>query len=219
MTAGGRHGESEAQLALDETDMRLPWLEVADEDGEEGLDWSRIGKFAGIVAAVLFVAAIGVWVLTQWGPGAPEGDGSLIAAPTEPYKVKPENPGGKEFAGTGDTSYQVGEGIEKEARLAQQAPEPEPAAEPEAPAPEPEPALTGVGVQVGAYSTEAAARTGWVTLRQRYEGLKNYDRRIVEGRADIGTVFRLQAVAPTLSGANALCTDLKANGIECQVKR
>ena len=220
-------GDGEAQLALDEADLRLPWLEPADEDDDEGLDWTRVGKFLGIAAGLIVLAVLAIWLLRDWQLAPPEGDGSVIAAPDAPYKVRPENPGGKTFAGTGDTSYKVGEGIEREARIAQKQPDPEPVApapkqdaDPApAPAPAPTPQVSGVGVQVGAYSTEAAAQKGWQTLTQRYQRLGDFDRRIIEGRADIGTVFRLQAVTGSTASANALCSELKANGIECQVKR
>ena len=216
-------GEREAQLALDEADLRLPWLEAADEDDDEGLDWTRVGKFAGFFAGFMLLAALAIWLLRDWQLAPPEGDGSVIAAPDAPYKVRPRDPGGKTFAGTGDTSYKVGEGIEREARIAQKQPRPNPVApkaeEESAPAPAPKPQVAGIGVQVGAYSTEAAAQKGWQTLTQRYQRLGDFDRRIIEGRADIGTVFRLQAVAGSVSSANALCSELKANGIECQVKR
>ncbi len=43
--------------------------------------------------------------------------------------------------------------------------------------------------------------------------------RVVEGTADIGTVYRLQALAPNAEAANALCSTLKAAGVACQVKR
>ena len=45
---------------------------------------------------------------------------------------------------------------------------------------------------------------------------RNY--RIEEARADIGTVFRLQALAPNASQANALCGELRSVGIDCQVR-
>lgn len=216
-------GDGEAQLALDETDLRLPWLESADEDEDDGLDWSRIGKFVAYVGGFLLLAAVAIWLLRDWQLAPPEGDGSVIAAPEAPYKVRPSDPGGKTFAGTGDTSYKVGEGIAREARIAQQQPDREPVAPADAKespaAATPEPQMAGVGVQVGAYSSEAAAIKGWQTLTQRYQRLGDFNRRIVEGRADIGTVFRLQAVTGNASAANALCSELKANGIECQVKR
>ncbi len=44
-------------------------------------------------------------------------DGSLIEAPAQAYKEKPENPGGKTFEGTGDTSYAVSEGETRSVQL------------------------------------------------------------------------------------------------------
>jgi len=41
----------------------------------------------------------------------------------------------------------------------------------------------------------------------------------VEGEADIGTVYRLQAVAGDAASANRLCSALKGDGVACQVKR
>ena len=220
--------DGEGRLALEEPELRLPWLEAADEDLDEGLDWARIGKFAGFVVVILVLIAASAFGLRAWLASPPEGDGSLIEAPDTPYKVRPADRGGMTVAGTGDTSYKVGEGVDAEASLAEPAPTPTPVPAPASaattaaapsPAPAPTPELTGVAVQVGAYSTEAAARAGWATLRNRYEPLHDYDRRIVQGRADIGVVYRLQAIAPDMAGAFALCDDLRRNGIECQVKR
>jgi len=42
--------------------------------------------------------------------------------------------------------------------------------------------------------------------------------RVIAGSADIGTVYRLQAVAPDAGAASALCGKLKAAGISCTVK-
>ncbi|MBB3988988.1 SPOR domain-containing protein [Croceicoccus naphthovorans] len=218
MDRAGNDGE--ARLALDDPDMRLPWLESADEDVDEGLDWGRIGKFAGFVVVLAAVIALSFVGLSDWISRPPEGDGSLIEAPEEPYKVRPENPGGAQVAGTGDTAYKVGEGVDDRSVLADPSPVPTPTdrASP-TPAASPEPPLTGVAVQVGAYSSEADARKGWDLIRSRYEPLGSYDRRIVQGRADIGVVYRLQAVAANTAAAFALCDDMRRNGIECQVKR
>ena len=43
--------------------------------------------------------------------------------------------------------------------------------------------------------------------------------RAVEGKADIGTVYRLQAIAADLGAATALCNKLQGEGLKCQVKR
>jgi cell division protein FtsN len=79
--------------------------------------------------------------------------------------------------------------------------------------------MSGPGVQVGAYSNRESAEKGWTRLSQQYEALSGVRYRIVEGRADIGTVYRLQAVPGDASAANRLCATLKGAGLSCQVKR
>jgi hypothetical protein len=65
----------------------------------------------------------------------------------------------------------------------------------------------------------AAAEAGWTKLTgQAGAVLSGVPHRVVEGAADNGTVYRLQAVAPDAAAANALCGKLKAAGIACQVK-
>ncbi|MCX7285117.1 MAG: SPOR domain-containing protein, partial [Novosphingobium sp.] len=49
--------------------------------------------------------------------------------------------------------------------------------------------------------------------------LKGLSHRVIEGKADIGTVHRLQAVAADGAAADALCRRLQAGGLKCQVKR
>ncbi len=170
----------------------------------------------------LIVGAI--WWFTNRATGGPEPDGSLIAAPAEPYRVRPENEGGKTFAGTGDTSFAVGEGQTREGRLAPTPEATEPAAEPDEEAPsQPAPARstalpTGTAVQVGAYSSRADAETGWSTLIRQTEVLSGVDYRIFEGRADIGTVFRLQAAAGDAANARRMCQALQGDGLPCTVK-
>lgn len=215
-------GDTEGRLALGEPELRLPWLESADEDIDEGLDWGRIGKFVGIVAIILLALAAIAVATSEWASAPPEGDGSLIEAPDAPYKVRPRDKGGMTVAGTGDSSYEVGQGVDNEATLAEREDDAVPVATPSSsatPTATPAPPLSGVAVQIGAYSTEADAQKGWDFLRTRYEPLGGYDRRIVQGRADIGVVYRLQAIAGSTASAFALCDDMRRNGIECQVKR
>ena len=77
----------------------------------------------------------------------------------------------------------------------------------------------GVGVQVAAYSSNAAAEAGWAKLSAQHAAiLSGVRHRVVEGTADIGKVYRLQAVASDAAAANALCGRLKAAGTPCQVK-
>ncbi|MDP3676071.1 MAG: SPOR domain-containing protein [Novosphingobium sp.] len=222
------------RLGLDDGDERLPWLESADDiDAEEGFDSGRIIGFLllGLVALAMIVGA--VWFASNRGTG--EADGSLIRADAGPYKVAPEDPGGKKFAGTGDTSYAVAQGETRSGTIAGEEPAPgstgtatpEPAtsampvpkASPSATATASPAATGGVGVQVGAYTSAADAEKGWSALVGRHEALSGVKHRVIEGQADFGRVFRLQAVAGDLAAANALCASLKASGQGCQVKR
>lgn len=213
------------RLDLADDDERLPWLESAGDEEEAGSDTGRtIGLAAMGVIAILALVG-GVWWTTHRGPqGNQVADGSVIAAPKEPYKEAPKNPGGKTFDGTGDSSFAVSEGQSRPARMGDGT-APAPAAKPDAGKPAPQatvaaaPASGGVGVQVGAYSSKAAAEAGWDKLVGQSHGvLSGVSHRVIEGSADIGKVYRLQAVAGDGGAANALCGKLKGAGISCQVK-
>jgi hypothetical protein len=80
------------------------------------------------------------------------------------------------------------------------------------------PATGGVGVQLAAYGTRARAEQGWSDAQRRTDALKGIKYRVVEGKVDIGTVYRLQAVVGTRAEADRLCSALKADGVDCQVK-
>jgi len=231
--------DGERELAFETSEDRLPWLQAA-EGGDEppAFDTGRLVGI-GLIMLVALGAIVGtVWFLANRTLGdAPEPDGTLIAAPETPYKVRPASPGGKTFAGTGDTSYVVGEGKEIEGKLATPSPSmaaatptasstpteqpratttTKPSAKPSEPAPS---ALApGTAVQVGAYSTRADAEAGWRRLTSETDALSGVSYRIVTGRADIGTVYRLQAVGGDKAGAQALCERLKSAGIACQIK-
>jgi hypothetical protein len=210
------------RLSLGDDDGdRLPWLESADDiDADDGLDGGRVIGFVilGLLALAMIVGA--VWFATHRG-GPTRADGSVIRAEAGPYKVRPDNPGGKTFEGTGDTSYAVAQGESRPGTIA--------SAEPAAPAPPPSPTASatgsaappasGVGVQVGAYTSAADAERGWSALSARHQTLAGFSHRVVEGEADFGHVYRLQAVAGDLAAAKALCATLTASGQGCQVKR
>ena len=102
----------EEQLALADGEERLPWLESDDDYEQPGVDTGRIVAFAavGLLAVVLILGAL--WWFT--GDRTDEdlvADGSVIEAPDEPYRERPDEPGGQQVAGTGDTSFEVGEGL------------------------------------------------------------------------------------------------------------
>jgi SPOR domain len=226
-------------LGTSDDDVRLPWLESADDDYE---DASGSGQTIGLIALGLLALALivgAIWWLTRRGTDdTPVADGSVIEAPDGPYKERPKDPGGKTFDGTGDTSFAVSEGQTRPAQLGQSGAAPAPgfASVPKAGAsvapaqaasaakgavagtPAPVVDSSGVGVQVGAFSTRAAAEAGWSKLSDRHSALKGLRHRVVEGKADIGTVYRVQAVAADAGAARVLCAGLQREGLACQVK-
>ncbi|MFM5930100.1 MAG: SPOR domain-containing protein [Novosphingobium sp.] len=210
--------DENAQLDLDEDD-RLPWLESADDDyDDEGVDGARV--FGFVIAGLLALAALvyAIWWFSHRTPDpALVADGSTIAAPTEPYKEAPKAPGGKSFAGQGDTSYSVAQGKDSQTKLAGGGEAPKPTID--AGTGQTNSNTGGVGVQVGAYGSREKAEQAWSMLAGRSPALKGVSHRVVEGTADIGKVFRLQAVAGDGAAADALCGKLQASGISCQVKR
>lgn len=218
-------------------DERLPWLESDDDNAVPPVDTGRIVGFAGLSLIALAAIVGGIWWASHRHSAdqIAAADGSTIAAPATPYKEAPKKPGGKTFDGTGDTSFAVSQGQTRQAKLGVGATTPVavhsaaakpgidlgPKAGANAEVAVPPAAATdtaGIGVQVGAFSTAAGAEAAWTRLSARYDALAKVHHRVVEGKADIGTVYRLQAVSPDNSAANALCSGLKAAGLACQVK-
>lgn len=231
----GEPFEAGDQLSLTGDDDALPWLASDDDEYEDeggGSDY-RILIFA--VVALLALGGI-LWAAKSYFSGdnasSVEADGSTVEAPEGPYKERPENPGGQDVAGTGDLSYEVGEGVSREGHLAggEDAPAPSvdltqggamPAVRPTVGA---TPAATlaasgGVGVQVGAFQSRESAEAGWSTLTARYDVLQSVRHRVVEATVDGGRVYRLQAVAADGAAADALCRAIRNGGGDCQVKR
>lgn len=216
--------EQPHQLQLDD-DVRLPWLEGDDEDVADRPAGPGRGMILGALGLLALVAVGGaiVWAVKSTSDQELVADGGVIAAPREPYKSRPDDPGGEVVAGTGDTSFAVAEGQSRPVQIGKgdtsRAPGFETAMTPDAKATDaPAPAVTGVGVQVGAYASREAAEQGWTTLTSQHEPLAAVSHLIVQGRADIGTVYRLQAVPGDAAAARALCAGMKAAGMSCQVK-
>ncbi|NOW47221.1 hypothetical protein FHW96_003399 [Novosphingobium sp. SG751A] len=98
---------------------RLPWLESDDDEEYEGVDSKRVAVAVAAGLALTAAAVGGFWYFTHRPDnGVPVADGSVIAAPAESYKEAPKDPGGKQFAGTGDSSFAVSQGQERPAQLA-----------------------------------------------------------------------------------------------------
>jgi hypothetical protein len=231
--------EGEAgELDLTEDDG-LPWLEADEEDDRAGgLDSRQLVAFVAILLLILVAVVALVYIVSNYNRGpAPVADGSTIEAPEGPYKERPDESGGKTFAGTGDVAPSVGQGETPESRLANGADagdgdlniamppiEGGGAAarngqtESQNSAPKAATDTKGVGVQLAAYGSRARADKGWTELKRKSAALGKYKYRVVEGQIDIGTVYRLQAVTRNRSEAEALCRTLKAEGLDCQVK-
>ena len=215
-------------LGLVSDDDALPWLESSDYEEIESVDAWRITGFVVLGLVVLALLVGGIWYFTSRGSdGAPLADGSTIEAPEGPYKERPEEPGGKTFEGTGDMAPAVGEGETREGRLAEGSATPEPVAKPtEEPAakPAPKPSASSaqdnrIAVQVGAYRDEATAEAGWRKLSRQTDALSGVKYRIVKGEADIGTVYRLQALPGDMAAARRLRDALEADGVASQIKQ
>jgi len=219
--------DREDALELIRDDEHLPWLDADEgaDDRDAGFATSRL-VMLGVLSLLVVGALVGIaWFAMGAANDEPPADGSLVEAPEGPYKTKPENAGGKTYAGTGDTSFAVGEGQTREGRLAF-----EPAAQPtnedavvpslattlnEGPrAPQP----TGTAVQVGAFPKRSDAEEAWGNLIRQTEALNGVRHRVVEAQVDIGTVYRLQAMTGDRNSANALCNRLKTDGLACFVK-
>ena len=212
----------DGELDLADTD-NLPWLESDEEDEDAGgLDMGQILGFVAVLIVLLAAIVGAVWYVSNRASGTEAvADGSVIEAPEGPIKERPEDPGGKTFAGTGNVAPVVGEGGTREAVVASKdaapAPKPSPSANVTA-ARAPAADMSGVGVQLAAYSSRARAEQGWSDLTRRTEVLSGVKHRVVEGKVDIGTVYRLQAIAANRTAAEELCAALKADGLDCQVK-
>lgn len=229
--------DADGELDLAAADS-LPWLESDEEDDDAGgWDGGQIMLFAAGLVALGAVLLGGVWWVSNRAASADMvADGSVIEAPAGPIKQRPDDPGGKQFDGTGNVAPVVGEGGSRPAVVADRSlpalpdappppggtatkPVPAPAPAPAPAAASPAPAvLSGVGVQLAAYGTRARAEEGWTQVSRRTDALAGVKYRVVEGKVDIGTVYRLQAVTGSRAEADRLCAALKADGVDCQVK-
>jgi len=196
--------EADEQLIADEEE-RLPWLESADDyDAGSGSSFKVIGF---LLIGLLLIGAVvgGLYFLQQRNSElASNGGGKLIEAPEGDYKVTPKDAGGKEFEGTGDASPAAAEGEERVTSLAGS---------------DKTTAAGSVLVQLGAYSSQALANSGWNTLSGRYDYVGQLPKKIAAAQVDGGTVYRLSAVAPNAAEATSVCNRLKAAGQSCLVVR
>jgi len=226
------HSDAEAMELADED--RLPWLEaVEEEDEESGPSLAKL-----VAAIVIGLAAIGLivggvfWLGNRGGPAG--GDGELIAAPEGEYKIKPSDPGGMNVAGAGDTAFAASQGAQPKGRVnADGVPEapvtpqrpaaatPQGQAQPRAPAqpaPRPAPAAPQAGggatIQLGAFSSQAAATRAWTGLAARFRYLAPLAHNVVPATVGGRTVYRLRASG---AGSADVCRRLRVAGEDCSV--
>jgi hypothetical protein len=218
---------------------RLPWLEAVEEDEDEGGP-----SIAKLIAAILIgLVAIGVivgglfWLGNRGEPGP---NGEVIAAPEGDYKQRPENPGGMNVEGEGDTAFAASAGATPQGNLNTNAvperpvarppatppaptapaaaPRPAPAAIPPAPTARPAPPAPAAGggatIQLGAFSSQAGANSAWTALAGRFRYLAPLGHSVVPVQVGGRTLYRLRA-----SGADAagICRRLEVAGEDCSV--
>ena len=205
---------------------RLPWLEAV-EEGDEG-EGPPIAKLIG--AIVIGLVAIGLVVGGLFWLGnrnRDEGNGEIIAAPEGDYKVRPDQPGGMEVAGSGETAQAASEGAEPKGRLNTDAVSEVPVARPAAPsgsrpAPASVPAppsstqgaspASGAVIQLGAFSSQAGASRAWTALAARFRYLAPLRHSVLPVQSGGRTLYRLRASGPDADG---LCRRLQIAGEDC----
>lgn len=232
MSDDNRANDNDSAAPADED--RLPWLEAVEEDDSGG--GPSVAKL--VTAIVVGLVAIGVIVgglywLGNRGPGADENQ--IILAEKGDYKQIPENPGGLNLSGEGNTSVAASEGQQPRGNLnvnavaeqpappaprpaqpaaGQQTPAPTQPARP-APAPQrPAPAAGGPAIQLGAFSTPAAANSAWTALAGRFRYLAPLSHNVVPVQSGGRTLHRLRASGP--DSAN-VCRRLQAAGEACTI--
>lgn len=208
---------------LDEED-RLPWLEAVDEEDEP--HGPSLAKLAGavILGLVILGTVVGGYFWLANRPAG--GTGELIAAPAGDYKVKPDDPGGMRVEGEGDVTFAASEGADPRGRLDMDAvpetpvtapprerlPEPGQETPPAAPASGEASGPGGGTIQLGAFSTGAAATEAWKALSGRFGYLEPLAHSVIPVQSDGRTLYRLRAGGP--NAAN-VCDRLRVAGESC----
>ncbi|TXC68713.1 SPOR domain-containing protein [Sphingorhabdus soli] len=218
-----------------EQDDSLPWLEPVDDyDSEPG---SSPVKLALVVIAGLAVIALAVFAVF-WVQSNPRGgEGELIVAEQDDYKVPASNTEARTFEGEGDTSYAASEGNEPDGKIDQSLAPEAPAigaaannapaktatptttpAKPVEEATASAPVATGsVTLQLGAFASRKGADTAWTSLTKRIPALTGYAPAISSASVGGGTVYRLRTTAKSKTAAARLCEAVRAKGENCLV--
>ncbi len=113
MNTGATIDDDDAQSGGQPED-RLPWLESAEVEEEQGPGFMRVVALV-MLGLALVAAAIFAFYQTRKPAGETvvAGEGGLIKAPPGDYKTKPDEPGGMKVEGEGDTVFATSEGSGK----------------------------------------------------------------------------------------------------------
>ncbi|WP_373491503.1 SPOR domain-containing protein [Parasphingorhabdus sp.] len=204
-------------LDLDDED-RLPWLESAEDyDDDEEYSPARVALFVGAGLLLLAVIVGGIYWMQNRDGGGLDGDGELIAAQEGDYKVRPDDPQARQFEGEGDASFAASQGEERPAQLGEPVQTESPIRRSdETPAGD---AAGAALIQLGAYSSANLADSSWAGYARRFEAVGALPKKILPATIDGGTIYRLNAVAPSREAAQQICNNIKAAGESCLVVR
>lgn len=226
-------------------DDRLPWLETVEEEYRDGPSFGRL-LLLGFLLLLVIAAGAGVfyWYANQKGL---TGSGQLITAPTDDYKIKPDEPGGRVVDGEGDTVFSTSQGNVAHATINPDAlPEapvegsvvakakasvgtaeaqiavPKPVAEKpkvNLPVASSAPRVGGSGsiVQLGAFPSEGGANSAWARLSKRFSYLEPLGRSVERGETEDKVVWRLRVNAGSNAQARDICGKLKIAGENCYI--
>ena len=87
-------------------------------------------------------------------------------------------------------------------------------------APKAAPAAAGSAmIQLGAFSSDAAAAKAWTNLSKRFAYLADLNKSVSPAKVGDGTVYRLRVAAGTAANAANLCGKLRVAGENCVVVR
>lgn len=81
------------------------------------------------------------------------------------------------------------------------------------------PASGSAMIQLGAFSSDAAAAKAWTNLSKRFAYLADLNKSVSPAKVGDGTVYRLRVAAGTAANATNLCGKLRVAGENCVVVR
>lgn len=207
---------------------RLPWLEAVDED-DESHGPSAAKLIAAVVIGLVCIGLVvgGLFWLGNRGSDTGTGEPELIAAPEGDYKVPPDDPGGMNVEGQGETAFAASEGAIPKGEIdTSRVPEaPVTKEQPKAAAPKqaeaapkqessPAPQAAGATIQLGAFSSQAAAQGAWKAMSGRFNYLAPLSHNVTSVESGGRTLYRLRASGPDARG---ICGRLRVAGESCVV--